>query len=86
MIPRPNFNSDSISWVLGLSNEVSFVSGFSLKGGQNSQNEKMKILLYVCTCQSVYALAKPDKRMLFLLDSNRLTSKTSWCWFYTPDP
>ena len=34
----PNFNSDSISWVLGLLNEVSFVSGFSLKGGENSQN------------------------------------------------
>ena len=38
MMPHPNFNSDSISWVLGLSNEVSFVSEFSLKGGQNSQN------------------------------------------------
>ena len=53
-MPCPNFNSDSISWILGLSNEVSFVSRFSLKGGQNSQNIWLKILLYVYTCRSVY--------------------------------
>ena len=34
----PNFISDSSSCILGLSNEISFVSGFSLEGGQNSQN------------------------------------------------
>ena len=34
----PNLISDSYSCILGLSNEVSFISGFFLKGGQNSQN------------------------------------------------
>ena len=34
----PNFISDSSSCTLRLSNELSFVSEFNLKGGQNSQN------------------------------------------------
>ena len=34
----PNFISDSSSCISGLSNELSFVSEFLLKGGQNSQN------------------------------------------------
>ena len=34
----PNFISDSSSCILGLSNELSFVSEFLLKGGQKSQN------------------------------------------------
>ena len=34
----PNLSIDSYSYKLGLSNEVSFISGFFLKGGQNSQN------------------------------------------------
>ena len=34
----PNLISDSYSCILGLSNEVLFISGFFLKGGQNSQN------------------------------------------------
>ena len=50
----PNLISDSYSCILGLSNEVSFISGFFLKGGQNSQNVWLKILLYVYTCRSVY--------------------------------
>ena len=50
----PKVIPDSNSWILGLSNEVSFVSGYYLKGGQNSQNVWLKILLYVYTCRSVY--------------------------------
>ena len=38
----PNFISDSISCISGLSNELSFVSEFLLKGGQNSQNVCLK--------------------------------------------
>jgi hypothetical protein len=34
----PNFISDFNICILGLSNEVSFNSGYLLKGGQNSQN------------------------------------------------
>ena len=34
----PNIFPDSKSVLLGLSNEVSFVSGYCLEGGQNSQN------------------------------------------------
>ena len=34
----PNLISDSYSCILGLSTEVLFISGFFLKGGQNSQN------------------------------------------------
>ena len=34
----PNFISNSSSCISGLSNELSFVSEFLLKGGQNSQN------------------------------------------------
>ena len=34
----PNLIFDSYSYKLGLSSEVSFISGFFLKGGQNSQN------------------------------------------------
>ena len=34
----PKVIPDSNSCILGLSNEVSFVSGFFWKGGQNSQN------------------------------------------------
>ena len=37
-----NFISDSSSCILGLSNEISFVSGFFLEGGQNSQNVRLK--------------------------------------------
>ena len=50
----PNFILDFNSCILGLSNEVSFVSGYYLEGGQNSQNVLLKILLYVYTCRSVY--------------------------------
>ena len=38
-----NFISDSSSCMLGLSNEISFVSGFFLEGGQNSQNINQEI-------------------------------------------
>ena len=38
----PNFISDSSSCISGLSNELSFVSEFLLKGGQNSQNVWLK--------------------------------------------
>ena len=38
-----NFISDSSSCRLGLSNEISFVSGFFLEGGQNSQNVNQEI-------------------------------------------
>ena len=34
----PNFISVSNSSILGLSNDVSFVSEFYLEGGENSQN------------------------------------------------
>ena len=34
----PNLIFDSYSYILELSNEVSFISGFFLKGGENSQN------------------------------------------------
>ena len=37
-----NFISDSSSCMLGLSNEISFVSGLFLEGGQNSQNVRFK--------------------------------------------
>ena len=37
-----NFISDSSSCMLGLSNEISFVSGFFLEGGQNNQNVRLK--------------------------------------------
>ena len=37
-----NFISDSSSCMLGLSNEISFVSGLFLEGGQNSQNVRLK--------------------------------------------
>ena len=37
-----NFISDSGSCMLGLPNEISFVSGFFLEGGQNSQNVRLK--------------------------------------------
>ena len=36
-----NFISDSSSCMLGLSNEISFVSVFFLECGQNSQNVKL---------------------------------------------
>ena len=42
----PKVKTDSNSWILGLSNEVSFVSEFLCKGGQNSQNVWLEILLY----------------------------------------
>ena len=38
----PNFNPDSNSFILGLSNEILFVSDFLLEGGQNSQNIRVK--------------------------------------------
>ena len=37
-----NFDSDSSNCRVGLSNEISFVSGFFLEGGQNSQNVRLK--------------------------------------------
>ena len=39
----PNLFPDSKSFLLGLSNEVSFVSGFFRKCGQNSHNIFLKI-------------------------------------------
>ena len=38
----PNFNPDSNSFILGLLNEILFVSDFLLEGGQNSQNIRVK--------------------------------------------
>ena len=38
----PDFVPDSNSSILGLSNEILFVSEFFLEGGQNSQNIRMK--------------------------------------------
>ena len=35
---KPNFVSDSSSCISGLTNEISFVSGFFLEDVQNSQN------------------------------------------------
>ena len=43
---RPNFFPNSKSLILGLSNNISFVSFFLLEGGQNGQNEKP--LIYGC--------------------------------------
>ena len=39
----PDFFPDSNSSILGLSNEILFVSEFLLEGGQNSQNIRVKI-------------------------------------------
>ena len=39
----PSFDPDSNSYILGLSNEILFVSEFLLEGGQNSQNIRVKI-------------------------------------------
>ena len=39
----PNFDPDSNIFILGLSNEILFVSEFLLEGGQNSQNIRVKI-------------------------------------------
>ena len=39
----PNFDPDSNIFILGLSNEILFVSDFFLEGGQNSQNIRVKI-------------------------------------------
>ena len=39
----PNFNFDYSSYILGLLNEISFVSELFLEGGSNSQNVWMKI-------------------------------------------
>ena len=39
----PSFDPDSNSFILGLSNEILFVSEFLLEGGQNSQNIRVKI-------------------------------------------
>ena len=49
-----NFISDSSSCMLGLSNEISFVSVFFLEGGQNSQNVKLKNCLCRSICPPVY--------------------------------
>ena len=38
-----NFDPDSNIFILGLSNEILFVSEFLLEGGQNSQNIRVKI-------------------------------------------
>ena len=38
-----NVDPDSNSFILGLSNEILFVSEFLLEGGQNSQNIRVKI-------------------------------------------
>ena len=38
----PNFDPDSNIFILGLSNEILFVSEFLLEGGQNSQNIRVK--------------------------------------------
>ena len=38
----PSFDPDSNSFILGLSNEILFVSEFLLEGGQNSQNIRVK--------------------------------------------
>ena len=59
----PNFILDFNSCILGLSNEVSFVSGYYLEGGQNSQNVWLKILLYVYTCRSVYMIDIVDDQL-----------------------
>ena len=39
----PSFDPDSNNFILGLSNEILFVSEFLLEGGQNSQNIRVKI-------------------------------------------
>ena len=39
----PSFDPDSNSIILGLSNEILFVSEFLLEGGRNSQNIRVKI-------------------------------------------
>ena len=41
-----NFISNSSCCMLGLSNEISFVSRFFLKGGQNSQNVNQEIWVF----------------------------------------
>ena len=46
-IATPNFILDYNSCILGLSNDVSFISGYFLEDGQISQNVWSKILLYV---------------------------------------
>ena len=49
----PNFFPDSKSLLLGLSNEVLFVSGFFRKSAQNSQNVFLKtswLVIYVHQC------------------------------------
>ena len=62
----PKVKLDSNTWILGLSNEVSFVSGFFLKDGQDSQNVFLIILLYVYICRSVYHV-KIFKKVLWIV-------------------
>ena len=50
-----NFISDSSSCMLGLSNKISFVSGFFLEGGQSSQNVNQEIwgcISFFCDCRN----------------------------------
>ena len=58
-----NFISDSSGCMLGLSNEISFVSGFFLEGGQNSQNVNLEIRGCISFFRRLYLLmpAKGNK-------------------------
>ncbi len=56
-----NFISDSSSCMLGLSNEISFVSGFFLEGGKSSQNGNPEIRV----CVSFF------RRLYYLMDTAR---------------
>ena len=63
-----NFISDSSNCMLGLSNEISFVSVFFLEGGQNSQNVKLKNCLCRSICPPVYICILPIDTAKFKQD------------------
>ena len=60
--------------MLGLSNDISFVSVFFLEGGQKSQNIKLKNCLYRLTSASVHVFKTLSEIIfrLLLIALNRL--------------
>ena len=55
------FISDSSSCMLGLSNEISFVSGLFLEGGQNSQSINLEIRVCISFFWRLYVYVWKDK-------------------------
>ena len=69
----PYVATDSKPLILGLSNEVSFVSELSLKGGQTTQNTFPKICctkIPVHQCMSILLLL--DQVLLFYFQKNHI--------------